>query len=84
MTASTNADKMTDPVFFLHHAQLDRLWWIWQHFEPSRLQKYAGYAFHNTTQPASLEDVISLGGLAPSITVREIIDTGSGYLCYRY
>jgi tyrosinase len=25
-----------DPIFFLHHAQLDRVWSIWQNLDPNR------------------------------------------------
>ena len=73
-----------DPVFFLHHTQLDRLWWIWQHYEPSRLRKYTGDAYHNATESASLDDVLSVGGLGPDVRVSDIIDSESGHLCYRY
>lgn len=32
-----------DPVFFFHHANLDRLWWEWQKMDmPGRLQDMGG------------------------------------------
>jgi hypothetical protein len=31
-----------------------------------------------------LSDVISLGNLAPSVKVIELMDTESGILCYKY
>ncbi|SLM40374.1 Uncharacterised domain, di-copper centre [Lasallia pustulata] len=74
-----------DPVFFLHHTQLDRLWWTWQQRDPqNRKWQYRGLAAHNFTDPASLTDVIPMGGLAPDIKVAEIIDTESDLLCYIY
>ena len=82
------ADRPLDPVFFLHHTQLDRLWWIWQRAEPQNIEKrrreYLGKAAHNSKQHASLTDVIPMGGLAPDINVSDIMDTDSGPLCYRY
>jgi hypothetical protein len=36
-----------DPVFWLHHANVDRLWWLWQSLNPDRDNLYAdGAAFH--------------------------------------
>lgn len=82
------ADRPLDPVFFLHHTQLDRLWWMWQRAEPQNIGKrrreYLGRAAHNSTQHASLTDVIPMGGLAPNINVFDIMETNSGLLCYRY
>lgn len=31
-----------DPLFFLHHANLDRLWWEWQSKNTSRLTEISG------------------------------------------
>lgn len=31
-----------DPVFFLHHTNLDRLWWEWQSQNASRLTEMSG------------------------------------------
>lgn len=32
-----------DPLFFLHHANLDRIWWQWQNVDPTnRLYDIAG------------------------------------------
>lgn len=77
--------ELTNPVFFLHHTQLDRIWWRWQQAElGKRLTEYSGRAATNSTLEASLTDMISMGGLAPDISVVEIMDTESGMLCYRY
>ncbi|KAL2217410.1 hypothetical protein M432DRAFT_516476, partial [Thermoascus aurantiacus ATCC 26904] len=75
-----------DPVFFLHHTQLDRLWWKWQQIEPQeQLTEYSGEAAYvDDSKDATLDDLIPLGGLAPDVRVRDIIDTESGLLCYRY
>ena len=77
--------KPLDPVFFLHHTQLDRLWWTWQRAHPEkRLAEYIGKAAHNSTEKASLADVIPMGGLGPDVTVRKLMNTEGGALCYGY
>lgn len=75
-----------DPLFFLHHTQLDRLWWKWQQADPAkRLKDYTGNAVVNSTHKAArLGDLLSYGDLGPSVTVSEIMDTRSGSLCYAY
>ena len=75
----------TDPVFFLHHSQLDRLWWIWQHADASRKDAYNGPVSSSSNDTAArLSDTLSLGDLAPEVNVGDIIDTEGAVLCYRY
>ena len=71
-------------MFFLHHAQLDRLWWKWQHERPGRLREYNGESALRSKKAASLQDRLELGALAPVIAVEEIMDTKAGLLCYEY
>lgn len=74
---------MVDPIFFLHHAQLDRLWFLWQMKNPlKRLVEYSGMSTDN--QAATLNDVVSVGGLAKDVQVSSIMDTEAGELCYAY
>ena len=74
-----------DPIFYLHHTQLDRLWWLWQQDDPQiRLEAYSGPAFKSTHRQGSLQDSISSMGLAESIQVSEVMRTDGDYLCYRY
>ncbi|KAF2272786.1 Di-copper centre-containing protein, partial [Westerdykella ornata] len=74
----------SDPVFFLHHTQLDRLWWNWQRMNGSRLTDYSGVRTHNGKEPASSFDLLLMGGLAPDIPVAEVLHTTSNRLCYIY
>ena len=46
--------------------------------------QYRGLAAHNSTERASLEDIILMNNLGPDIKVSEIISTESELLCYRY
>ncbi|KAM0268960.1 hypothetical protein ACHAPA_004560 [Fusarium lateritium] len=80
-----------DPVFYLHHAQVDRLWWLWQQQDAkTRTNNYQGpvknirvHANESLTG-SSLEDVISLGNLSKPVRVRDAMTTESQVLCYRY
>lgn len=77
---------ISDPIFFLHHTQLDRLWWKWQQADlEKRLKDYSGRAvFNSTERAAGLEDLLSYGDLGPHVKVSEIMDTMAGPLCYAY
>ncbi|KAK4233363.1 hypothetical protein C8A03DRAFT_38930 [Achaetomium macrosporum] len=76
-----------EPLFFLHHAQIDRLWWLWQQQDPSRLSEYNGEASHfNETgsREVSLDDMLLMGGIEDDVTVREVMDVQGDRLCYTY
>ena len=74
-----------DPVFFLHHTQLDRLWWTWQRSDvQTRMTQYRGLAANNSTSKSSLADTVPMGGLAPDIKVSDIIRTDTDLMCYGY
>lgn len=62
-------DNSTDPVFFLHITQLDRLGWRWQQSDGQRRSmEYSGKAADAlTTVDASLRDSLPMGGLAPDV-----------------
>ncbi|MCJ1371074.1 hypothetical protein MMC20_002289 [Loxospora ochrophaea] len=80
-----------DPIFFVHHAQIDRLWWKWQHQEPAiRLQKYDSTAsdlqqgLSKNMSPLSLNDPLILYGLGVERKARDVLSTETPLLCYRY
>jgi tyrosinase len=81
---------ITDPVFFLHHTQLDRMWWQWQQRDlRQRLWQYRrasneGNGEYQESQKYSLNDDFHFGGLAPDRKVSDIMSTESELLCYRY
>jgi tyrosinase len=53
-----------DPIFYLHHAYLDRLWWQWQQAdEASRLTAIGGA----NVPPQSILDLVGLHGPDPSL-----------------
>ena len=82
---NTLANFGPDPVFFLHHTQLDRLWWLWQQKDiKNRLHQYRGAAASKSLEQASVKDLLPMGKLINDIEVMDILDTESGILCYNY
>jgi tyrosinase len=65
-----------DPVFFLHHCNIDRLWWMWQSVHPGSspyLPVTGAAAGHNLNDSL----IFALGGFAPfpgTFTPASVID----------
>lgn len=75
-----------DPLFFLHHAAIDRLWTLWQEQDkPNRVKDFSGpRPFEYPAMNAKLSDQMpSFFGLIDDSTVEEVMDTTAGRLCYR-
>ncbi|KAI8611859.1 hypothetical protein BC830DRAFT_1245407 [Chytriomyces sp. MP71] len=67
VTRSTN-----DPLFYLNHANVDRLWWAWQQNNPKLAGTYSNYG--NLWDP--------LPGLfynGQQVTVQNVLFSGGGY-----
>ncbi|KAG9193566.1 tyrosinase [Alternaria panax] len=74
-----------DPIFFLHHGQIDRIWWRWQQHDLQRRQYlYTGSFKPRSEKQASLDDIVSVGGLAPDVKASELMNVRSGIFCYTY
>ncbi|KAM0333026.1 hypothetical protein ACHAQA_001683 [Verticillium albo-atrum] len=79
------ATSPNEPLFFLHHANVDRVWAKWQGRNETRLADYTGFVDRDQTTPASITDtmpVMELGDVAP--VVQDYMDTQAGPLCYTY
>jgi hypothetical protein len=60
-----------DPISFLHHTQIDRLWWLWQQANPSnRTNDYLGSLSNGN--PASLTDIMPMMDLAANRAVETL------------
>lgn len=80
----------SDPLFYLHHANLDRVWWSWQvrRLEerlrdisgPLVFADYENEVAGNTT----LSYVIDVGSVNLNCTVGEVMDVKGGTLSYGY
>ncbi|TFK95596.1 Di-copper centre-containing protein [Pterulicium gracile] len=87
-----------DPLFFLHHGMLDRVWAMWQNQHPSNKKAFGGgstWALQSaeawkTFGPAGMPPNIGPSaripnvGMGDSVTVADILDIRGGYLCYSY
>jgi tyrosinase len=74
-----------DPLFYLHHSFLDRLWWKWQEQDLSaRLTDIAGATVPNGAIPVTLDDQLSMLDIVPNATVGDVMDIGGDRLCFEY
>src|ERR1700760_131065 len=86
-----------DPLFYMHHTELDRLWAIWQGSNTTRLNDVAAPStisfagLLSKAQPAAKttkQTMVWMGQFPPSLAIGKVADTqnrdGSGALCYRY
>ncbi|KXN74971.1 Di-copper centre-containing protein, partial [Conidiobolus coronatus NRRL 28638] len=62
-----------DPLFFMHHVMVDKIWWEWQQRDPKRLTEYSGYG-------ATIND--SLWRM--DVNVGQVMDTTSDGSCFTY
>lgn len=79
-----------DPAFYLHHAQIDRTWWIWQNLNlETRQNAISGTMTLNNSPPSrngTLDDIIDLGVNTPDggIRIGDAMSTMAGPFCYIY
>jgi tyrosinase len=81
--------SINDPLFFMHHGNLDRIWAIWQKKSSSNVYAIGGPTYPNGTGETTLDTTIDMGKyMAPSIPARQLMDTTNNYdhgvLCYEY
>ncbi|EEH10777.1 conserved hypothetical protein [Histoplasma capsulatum G186AR] len=82
------AGSPSDPIFFMHHAFIDRNFRVWQNEAQARWTTINGVDSHGT--PLTLDTVISVAGIRPDVRIRQILDTLGGAsiggvpFCYRY
>lgn len=82
----SSSTAANDPLFFLHHANIDWLWWKWQQADRSnRLYEYGGNRRRRSSrQDATLSDTIEFLGLTRNPTVRSVMDISTFPHCYTY
>lgn len=82
-----------DPWFFLHHAQIDRVYWIWQMYRfekiEERLETISGTLTMFNKPPsrsATVEDEIQLGVNDgwKGMKIKDAMSTVDGPFCYMY
>ncbi|KAI0030268.1 Di-copper centre-containing protein [Vararia minispora EC-137] len=86
-----------EPLFWMHHAMVDKVWYDWQHANESNFWAYVGGAnqsFINASfydeYPSGAAPMLDLDYLMPSdgmfeqATIRDVMNTTDGLLCYIY
>lgn len=87
-----------DPLFFLHHGMLDRVWYLWQKKSTRNKKAFSGgltpglatleqfleFRSAGMDPQASLTTPIPNANFRDAVTVGDVLDTESGYLCYVY
>jgi tyrosinase len=73
-----------DPVFWLHHLFIDHNYRIWQNADPARITAAGVNGVDKFGNQLTMNTMIYVEGLRPDIAVRDIINTKSTTLCYRY
>jgi tyrosinase len=77
-----------DPIFFLHHAMVDRVWAIWQALDSeSRQDAIHGTETLNNSPPSRemhLNDSLAFGFAGQNEIFGDLMDTMGGKFCYRY
>ncbi|KAK1462392.1 tyrosinase central domain-containing protein [Colletotrichum cuscutae] len=79
-----------DPAFFLHHSQIDRIYWIWQMLDWENRQDIFGTVTMQNIPPSrngTLDDLVDLRPLAEPRKLRDLMSTigiGGSPFCYVY
>ncbi|TBU33894.1 Di-copper centre-containing protein [Dichomitus squalens] len=86
-----------EPIFQMHHAMVDKVWYDWQHANPENFWAYHGGSVQNITSLQALSDYpngmppyLSLNSKIPAddifdeVTIYDVMNTTGGYLCYVY
>jgi tyrosinase len=90
----TSPSNMSDPIFFLHHTQLDRIWAVWQAHDQHNRNAIAGGVIQDpdhfdahplgTGTPVTEDTILYMAGVGPDAKVHDVLSTIGDYLCYQY
>ena len=75
-----------DPIFFLHHAFVDRMWRKWQIKDDRRVRQITGCISPDgqACNPLTLDTRLSSMGLKEDRVVSDILDINNNLICYLY
>ncbi|KAH8822354.1 hypothetical protein DL96DRAFT_1819856 [Flagelloscypha sp. PMI_526] len=79
--------SILDPIFYMHHGWIDKLWYDWQQADPTnRTYDIAGCTTIDRTcaQNTTLSFGMTVDSLAPDVTVGDVMNTTGDFLCYEY
>jgi tyrosinase len=82
------AGSPADPMFWIHHAQIDRIWTTWQGLDPGE-RRDAIWGTHTLADvPPSanmtLDEMLDFVLIAEPVKFGDLMDTLSGPFCYYY
>lgn len=84
---SDNFSSVTDPVFWLHHAMVDQVYWLWQALHPDLARQVGGTIAARSTSLGytARTDSLNMGVVGPTITIDGALNTlGNSPFCYIY
>lgn len=74
-----------DPIFWIIHTNVDRIWYTWQERYPELANTYNGNTKPNSTvENATPEDMLRYYGLGEDVKVKDTFSTESLRYCYVY
>ncbi|GKZ31311.1 hypothetical protein AbraIFM66950_011705 [Aspergillus brasiliensis] len=77
-----------EPMFWLHHAQIDRVWTIWQGLDPAKRRNAIWGTSTRSNDPPSanmtLDDMLEFGFISQQLQFADLMNPLSGPFCYRY
>ncbi|TEA17227.1 Tyrosinase-like protein orsC [Colletotrichum sidae] len=86
--ASDLFSSTNDPTFFLHHAMVDRVYWLWQALHLGEAYNIAGTITISNSPPsrdARLDDLVIQEPNAPNRPISDLLNTlGGEPFCYIY
>jgi tyrosinase len=71
-----------DPIFWLHHAFIDRNFRIWQNKDSNRVRTIDGT--DAAGNQLTLDTTVNVYDFRPTVRIRDILDTTGETLCYKY
>jgi len=72
-----------DPTFWLHHAFIDRNFRIWQN-QNAAVRTTTVSGSDSQGNPLTLDTNINVYGFRPDVKIRDVLNTQSTTLCYKY
>jgi tyrosinase len=76
---------LLDPTFYLHHANIDRIWWNWQQLSPSHFYEIGGPTSINPPVVNLTKGFrLQMGNLGPTVSVGAVLDIYEKPNCYSY
>jgi tyrosinase len=81
--------SINDPLFFMHHAMIDYVWWTWQNKKPQNLYALNGPIYPNGTGTTTPDYPVMMAPyIAPDVPIHKVMDSanrdGKGILCFVY